>query len=339
VSARLLEINSLSIAFRGEGGETTCAEDLSFGIDEGETLGVVGESGCGKSITALSVLGLLGKNGRVSGGSLRFRGRDLLGLGAEELRSLRGSEIAMIFQEPMTSLNPLMTVGTQLLEPIRLHLGLSSKAAVEHAVSWLDKVGIPRPRLAFRDYPDALSGGMRQRVMIAMAMACSPKLLIADEPTTALDVTIQKQVLELMVALREDTGTAIMLITHDIGVIAGMADRVVVMYAGQVVEEADAISLFDRPRHPYTRGLMASVPRMEGRKGGRLASIAGNVPSFAAMPAGCRFSPRCEMAMEKCSSEPPPLHVDPEGRRTRCWLYEPTLGASLRREEDAYAPR
>lgn len=333
---KLLELDSVRIAFRSRRSELVCADDVSFDIGVGETLGLVGESGCGKSVTALSILGLLGRSGRVSSGSIRFEGRDLLGLDQAERRSVRGRDIAMIFQEPMSSLNPVMTIGAQLLEPIALHLGLRGAEAKDLAVGWLEKVGIPRPEQAFADYPDALSGGMRQRAMIAMAMVCGPKLLIADEPTTALDVTIQRQVLELMVGLKEDTGMSIMLITHDIGVIAGMADRVVVMYAGQVVEEAVVADLFDNPRHPYTRGLMASVPSMSPEGGARLASIKGTVPAPNAMPRGCRFGPRCATATERCAREAPALVAYPSGRRSRCWLYEPMLGDALTREGSIY---
>jgi oligopeptide/dipeptide ABC transporter ATP-binding protein len=333
---KLLELDSVRIIFKSRHSEVVCADDVTLGIGKGETLGVVGESGCGKSVTALSILGLLGRSGRVSQGSIRFDGTDLLDLNPAGMRAVRGHDIAMIFQEPMTSLNPVMPIGSQLLEPIKLHLGLRGKEAYDLAIGWLDKVGIPRPEQTFRDFPDALSGGMRQRAMIAMAMVCGPKLLIADEPTTALDVTIQKQVLELMVGLKEDTGMAIMLITHDIGVIAGMADRVVVMYAGQVVEEAEVNALFDNPRHPYTKGLMVSVPSLDAKSGSRLASIKGTVPSASAMPKGCRFQPRCSMAMERCGREAPPLRTHTSGRRLRCWLYEPGLGDGLTKEASIY---
>ena len=316
----MLSVENLHIAFDTEDGELPCVEGVSFSVRRGEVLGIVGESGCGKSVTALSIMGLLGKNGSIKAGTAYLDGLDLGNLSQAAMRDLRGNRISMIFQEPMTSLNPVLTIGKQLMEPIETHLGLKGVQAREHGIEWLRKVGIPRPEWTFRAYPDSLSGGMRQRVMIAMAMLCDPSLLIADEPTTALDVTIQAQILDLMERLREETGAAILLITHDLGVVAESADRVVVMYAGQVVEEADVFSLFADPGHPYTAGLLASVPNVRTESTERLTSIPGTVPSLRAMPAGCRFRTRCDKAMAVCALKPPPLIDRGSGRRTRCWL-------------------
>jgi peptide/nickel transport system ATP-binding protein len=316
----MLSVENLRVAFDTEDGELVCVEDVDFEIKRGEVLGIVGESGCGKSVTALSLMGLLGKNGSIKSGSIWFDGTELRELSRSEMRSLRGNRISMIFQEPMTSLNPVMTIGRQLLEPIETHLGITGTKARELGVEWLGKVGIPRPDKVFDDYPDALSGGMRQRVMIAMAMLCEPSLLIADEPTTALDVTIQAQILDLMEALREETSAAILLITHDLGVMAESADRVIVMYAGQIVEEADVFSLFADPQHPYTAGLLASVPNVRDESTARLESIPGTVPSLRSMPSGCRFQARCAYAQGICSRSAPPLTELQDGRRVRCWL-------------------
>lgn len=297
-------------------------DNVSFHLAEGETLGIVGESGCGKSVTSLSIMGLLGEKGNIQAGTIQFKGVDLTRLGKEELRKLRGSQLSMIFQEPMTSLNPVFTIGQQLIEGIRLHLKLKRLEARKYAIEMLTKVGIPRPDEMIDEYPHSLSGGMRQRVMIAMALSCKPGLLIADEPTTALDVTIQAQILELMKGLREESGTSIMLITHDLGVIAEMADRVVIMYAGQVVEEADVFTLFEDPKHPYTIGLMNSIPSLEHEADSRLASIRGMVPSMLHMPSGCRFSDRCDAATEHCRREEPLIRQLREGHYVRCWLAD-----------------
>lgn len=316
----LLEIKNLQTSFLTDYGEVVAIEDVSFQIKPGETLGIVGESGCGKSVTSLSIMRLLGHKGRIRKGQILFQNRDLVQLSEAEMREIRGNEISMIFQEPMTSLNPVFTIGHQLIEGIRLHQNMSRKEARVYAIDMLKKVGIPRAETLIDDYPHALSGGMRQRVMIAMALACHPKLLIADEPTTALDVTIQAQVLELMKTLRDQTGAAIMLITHDLGVIAEMADQVIVMYAGQVVEQADVFTLFDQPKHPYTQGLMQSIPHVEREEDERLTSIPGTVPSLHDMPKGCRFQTRCPYAQPQCVKQAPPLLAVDEGHWARCWL-------------------
>lgn len=315
----ILQVDNLQISFRGEDGDITPVKGVSFDVQPGETLGIVGESGCGKSVTSMSIMGLLPKGiGRASGGSIRFYDRDLSTLTQQELRKIRGKEIAMIFQEPMTSLNPVYTIGEQLGEQIRLHLGLSKQAAKEHSIAMLRLVGIPRAEEIIKEYPHQLSGGMRQRVMIAMAMSCDPKLLIADEPTTALDVTIQAQILDLMRKLKSEKGTSIILITHDLGVVAEMCDRVVVMYAGQIIEAATVRELFNNPQHPYTKGLMASIPNLDEQKK-RLYSIRGNVPHPSAMPKGCKFAPRCDFYHDACKEVPPLLEVA-DFHTSRCWL-------------------
>ncbi|KQO16576.1 ABC transporter ATP-binding protein [Paenibacillus sp. Leaf72] len=318
----LLTVNRLQTAFRTDQGEVISIDDVSFRLKPGETLGIVGESGCGKSVTSLSIMRLLGAKGRIRRGEIIFEDKSLGELTEAQMRDIRGNDISMIFQEPMTSLNPVFTIGHQMIEAIRLHMSLDKKAARAYAIEMLKRVGIPRPEVMVDEYPHALSGGMRQRVMIAMALSCEPRLLIADEPTTALDVTIQAQILELMKKLKQESGTAIMLITHDLGVIAEMADKVIVMYAGQVVEETDVYTLFDEPRHPYTQGLMQSIPHIDAELGERLASIPGSVPSLQNMPAGCRFRARCPHAMEKCEAELPPLIPSGKNHLTRCWLAE-----------------
>jgi oligopeptide/dipeptide ABC transporter ATP-binding protein len=315
----LLEVEDLSVTFSGDEGLVRAVEGVSFVLERGRTLGVVGESGCGKSVTALAIMGLLPAKGALRTGRVRFDGTELTGLGDKALGSLRGARLAMIFQEPMTSLNPAFTVGEQIVEAILRHKKAPNRAEAEkRAVEMLRRVRIPAPERRFFDYPHKLSGGMRQRIMIAMALACDPELLIADEPTTALDVTIQAQVLELMRQLRRETGAAIMLITHDLGVVAEMADRVIVMYAGQIVEEAPVGVLFSRPEHPYTVGLLGSIPRLDRRRG-RLPAIEGTVPSPHAMPAGCRFAPRCPFADARCRAEAPPLGAVAADHRARCW--------------------
>ncbi|MED1795304.1 ABC transporter ATP-binding protein [Brevibacillus nitrificans] len=319
-----LEVDKLQTAFQTDKGEVISVEEVSFQLRPGETIGIVGESGCGKSVTSLSLMRLLGHSGVIKKGSITFNGRDLTKATEAEMRSIRGNEISMIFQEPMTSLNPVFTVGNQMLELINLHMKLPAKEARAYAIEMLTKVGIPRASEIIDEYPHKLSGGMRQRVMIAMALSCKPKLLIADEPTTALDVTIQAQILELMKKLRDESNTAIMIISHDLGVIAEMADKVIVMYAGQVVEEADVFTLFDDPKHPYTKGLMDSIPHLEHDSDQRLFSIPGTVPTIHNMPKGCRFHTRCQYATEKCAHEKPPLlPIQPESdHRVRCWLQQ-----------------
>ncbi|WP_036708207.1 ABC transporter ATP-binding protein [Paenibacillus pinihumi] len=317
----LLEIDRLQTVFWNGREEVAAIEDVSFSLRAGETIGIVGESGCGKSVTSLSIMRLLGQNGRIRRGEIRFNSRNLVAESEKELRSLRGKEIAMIFQEPMTSLNPVLTIGHQLVEMIRCHTSLSRREAKAYAMEMLKKVGLPQAKDLMSVYPHTLSGGMRQRIMIAMALSCKPRLLIADEPTTALDVTIQAQILELMKSLRKESGAAIMLITHDLGVVAEMADRVVVMYAGQIVEEADVFTLFREPKHPYTQGLMASIPRVQGENE-RLRAIPGTVPSIRKMPKGCRFHTRCEWAAERCRQEQPQLESVGGEHQVRCWIVQ-----------------
>ncbi|MBL8832999.1 MAG: ABC transporter ATP-binding protein [Rhodospirillales bacterium] len=315
----LLEVEDLKTYFAVDGGEFRAVDGVSFRIGEGRTLGIVGESGCGKSVTSLSVMGLVPKpGGRIAGGSIRFRGRDLATLPESEMRALRGAEIAMIFQEPMTSLNPAFTIGNQLVEGIVRHRRLSPADAKAHAIEMLRRVRIPAPEQRFDEYPHKLSGGMRQRAMIAMALACDPKLLIADEPTTALDVTIQAQILDLLRRLREETGTAIVLITHDLGVIAELAHDVVVMYAGKIVEKAPVARLFAWPQHPYTIGLLGAIPQLH-RTRARLATIEGTVPSLADLPSGCRFAARCPFADERCRTSEPPMRDLAGGHAVACW--------------------
>ncbi|GGG64911.1 ABC transporter ATP-binding protein [Paenibacillus radicis (ex Gao et al. 2016)] len=323
---KLLEVEGLKTEFKRDGGNVMAVAGLDFHINSGEVLGLVGESGCGKSVTSLSIMRLLkGTPGRNAGGSVKFKGKDLLRLSDKEMRSVRGKDLAMIFQEPMTSLNPVLRIGKQLEEPIRLHLGYNKSKAREHAIHMLQLVGIPRAEGVMNDYPHQLSGGMRQRVMIAMAMSCHPQLLIADEPTTALDVTIQAQILDLMKRLKEERSMGMLLITHDLGVVAEMCDRVVVMYAGRVVEEAPVKELFENPQHPYTQGLIRSVPKLR-QKVRRLESIPGNVPDLSRMPAGCKFAPRCPHVMPQClTAEPELLAASGDStRKSRCWLTQET---------------
>lgn len=325
----VLEINELSTHFFTDRGEIPAVDNVSFSIQEGEVLGVVGESGCGKSVTSLSVMGLVpSPPGKIIAGEILFRQQD--GQGREEnlvmasnrrMRQIRGNQIAMIFQEPMTSLDPLFTIGYQIIEVLKNHQKISKKAARQKAIEMLTLVGIPRPDEIVDEYPHQLSGGMRQRVMIAIATACDPEVLIADEPTTALDVTIQAQILELMKKLNREKGTAIMLITHDLGVVANMCDRVVVMYAGKVVEEGDVATILKKPQHPYTKGLIRSLPKMSQRDQ-RLYSIPGNVPKPGSIQVGCRFAPRCSEVFEQCYIEDPGLVQLKEGHSCRCFLYE-----------------
>ncbi|NMC31410.1 MAG: ABC transporter ATP-binding protein [Veillonellaceae bacterium] len=331
----LLTVRNLYTAFRTAEREVTPVDGVSFSIKAGETLGVVGESGCGKSVTSASVMQLLGRNGRVRHGEILFEGTDLVTLTEEEMRRIRGNRISMIFQEPMTSLNPVFTIGFQMLEAIRLHLDLKPAEARRYAAEMLQKVGIPRAEAVLDAYPHTLSGGMRQRVMIAMALSCKPQLLIADEPTTALDVTIQAQILDLIKRLSRASGMSVMLITHDLGVIAEMADRVIVMYAGQVVEEADVFSLFENPQHPYTQGLLQSIPHIDSRETERLESIPGSVPSLYQGVTGCRFRERCAWATDRCAQDAPPLLRAESEHRARCWLVQSVTRHS--RKEAAYA--
>ena len=314
----LLSIRNLAVSFDTEAGIARAVDGVSFDVYPGETLGVVGESGCGKTVTALSILRLVQAPGRIDGGQILYKGRDLLPLAEREMRRVRGNEIAMIFQEPMTSLNPVFTCGYQIREAVMLHQEKARKEAHEVSVEMLDLVGIADPRTVAKSYPHQLSGGMRQRVMIAMALSCNPSLLIADEPTTALDVTIQAQILELMQSLQERFQMAVLMITHDLGVIAETAKRVVVMYAGQVAESADVRDIFSTPKHPYTIGLQASIPRLVNR-GRKLSVIPGRVPDPLHFPAGCRFSDRCGFVEDKCRAEAVSLRGVDANHQVRCW--------------------
>ncbi|MEK8127743.1 ABC transporter ATP-binding protein [Paenibacillus filicis] len=319
---RLLEVQGLSVSFPTEKGMVTAVDGVSFGVDEGETLGIVGESGCGKSVTAEAILRLFDERATRYGGKVLFQGKDLMGLSTGQMEAIRGNEISMVFQDPMSSLNPVHTIGSQIAESVRLHTGCSRKEAGRRAVELLRLTGIPSPEQRVHEHPHELSGGMRQRVMIAMALACQPKLLIADEPTTALDVTIQAQILDLIHSLKSSTGMGVVLITHDLGVVAEVCTRVVVMYLGQVIEEADVHTLFERPLHPYTIGLMRSMPTIDGDRTGKLHVIEGTVPSLHDIPAGCRFAPRCSYADERCQSEMPELERAEQGGHIRCWHHE-----------------
>ena len=324
--SKLLQVNDLTTEFTGDFGKKISVDHVSFDVAEGETVCIVGESGCGKSVTSLSIMGLLGRGGAVVDGSVLFANKNLLDMDEKQLDTIRGNQMTMIFQDPLTSLNPVFTIGSQITESIRIHMHLSKKEAGERAVTILEKVGMPDARAAMKKYPHMLSGGMRQRVMIAMALCCNPKLLIADEPTTALDVTIQAQIMELMKEMKEKTGVSIMLITHDMGVVAEMADKIMVMYAGMVIEYATAREIFKDPKHPYTKGLLASIPRKD-KDIDRLYTIEGTVPSLTSMPKGCRFCDRCTCAMEKCRNEQPPMYQFGE-RSVRCFLYEDKGGVS-----------
>jgi peptide/nickel transport system ATP-binding protein len=330
-----LEVEGLTTWFYTRRGIVKAVDNVSFHVRKGETLAIVGESGCGKSITALSVIRLIPTPpGRIVSGSVKLNGVDLIQLDEAEMRDVRGNQISMIFQEPMTSLNPVMTVGRQVSEALRLHQNLSKADAMARAIEMLHKVKIPEAEQRAKEYPHQLSGGMRQRVMIAMALACNPEVLIADEPTTALDVTIQAQILQLIVELQRDLGAAVMLITHDLGVVAETAQRVVVMYAGRKVEEADVADLFKQPLHPYTRGLMGSIPRLglmrgeETRTGERLQEIVGTVPPLNDLPPGCHFAPRCPLADERCRAEYPPYVEHVPSHWAACWYAGKTKGES-----------
>ncbi len=319
--AKLLEVTGLTTRFRTERGAVMAVDDVSFDVDAGETLAIVGESGSGKSVTALSLMRLIpNPPGEIVAGKVMFEGRDLLKLSTDEMQAVRGDRIAMIFQEPMTSLNPSLTVGLQVGEPLQLHRGISWKSAMEKAGDLLARVRIPDAKARVEAYPHQFSGGMRQRAMIAMALACQPKLIIADEPTTALDVTVQSQILSLLKELTRETGAAMILITHDLGVVARYADRVSVMYAGRVVETGTARDIYKRPQHPYTRGLMACVPRLDGVLGGRLIPIEGQPPDLSRLPPGCAFAPRCVDMVEKCLQSRPALEDVGAGHRKACFV-------------------
>jgi peptide/nickel transport system ATP-binding protein len=327
MAERLLEIRGLKTYFATDEGMVHAVDGVDLTIDRGETVGVVGESGCGKTVTALSVLKLIAMPpGRIAGGRILWRGRDLVPLGPDDMRRIRSKEIAIVFQEPMTSLNPVYTVGDQIAEVVRLHEGLGKRAALDRAVEMLRLVHIPNAERRARDYPHQFSGGMRQRVMIAMALSCNPALLIADEPTTALDVTIQAQILDLLAEMKSRLGMAIMLITHAMGVVAETAQRVAVMYAGKVIEEAPVGALFADPKHPYTQGLIRSIPRIDtaATRKPRLEAIAGVVPSLLEPAPGCRFAPRCRFASAVCLEATPPLREVAPGHKVACVLYGPT---------------
>lgn len=321
MSKAVVELKDLQTHFQTEEGTVKAVNHVSFSVREGETVCVVGESGCGKSVTALSIMGLIAESGSVVGGDILYEGKSLLGMKEKELRSLRGNYIAMIFQEPMTSLNPVFTVGEQIVETLREHELLSKNEAYKKAIELIRKVGIARADEIVHSYPHELSGGMLQRIMIAVALSCNPKLLIADEPTTALDVTIQAQILDLLRQVKEEFKTSILLITHDLGVVAEMADYVVVMYGGKVIEEAPVLEIFQNPKHPYTKGLLKSKPVM-GKRIDKLYSIPGQVPNLVGLGEFCYFSGRCEHCMEICEKEAPNLNVNDENHKVACWLYE-----------------
>ncbi|MEH7344186.1 ABC transporter ATP-binding protein [Bacillus sp. JJ1532] len=318
MTTKLLDIQELQVQFKTEGGIVNSVNNVTFSVDKGETVAVVGESGCGKSVTSLSILGLISSPGKITGGKIGFEDKDLTTINKKQLRKIRGNEIAMIFQEPMTSLNPVFTIGNQMSEVFRVHQNLSKSEAKEKSIDMLNRVGIPNAEKVVNNFPHQLSGGMRQRVMIAMALSCNPKLLIADEPTTALDVTIQAQILDLMKELKEESNTGMILITHDLGVVAEMADKVVVMYAGEVVEEAPVKEIFANPKHPYTEGLINSIPKLEVQQE-YLDSITGSVPNPLQMPTGCAFHPRCPLATEQCKLSKPKLEQINEVHKKRCF--------------------
>ncbi|MEK4925254.1 ABC transporter ATP-binding protein [Bacillus sp. FSL K6-1338] len=321
MSRAVVELKDLQTHFQTEEGTVKAVNHVSFAVREGETVCVVGESGCGKSVTALSIMGLIAESGSVVGGDILYEGKSLLGMKEKELRSLRGNDIAMIFQEPMTSLNPVFTVGEQIVETLREHELLSKNEAYKKAIELIRKVGIARANEIVHSYPHELSGGMLQRIMIAVALSCNPKLLIADEPTTALDATIQAQILDLLRQVKEEFKTSILLITHDLGVVAEMADYVVVMYGGKVIEEAPVLEISQNPKHPYTKGLLKSKPVM-GKRIDKLYSIPGQVPNLVGLGEFCYFSGRCEHCMEICEKEAPNLNVNDENHKVACWLYE-----------------
>jgi oligopeptide transport system ATP-binding protein len=323
----LLDVRDLAVTFSSQGGSVRAVDGVSFSLERGETLGIVGESGSGKSVTALAVMGLVrDPPGRIASGSILFEGKDLRASTAEEMRALRGHGIAMVFQDPMTSLNPVLTIGRQLTEVMEVHLGVSPAEARKRSIDLLAMVGIPSPETRLDDYPHRFSGGMRQRVMIAMAVACKPRLLIADEPTTALDVTIQAQILDLLRGLQADLGMAMILITHDLGVVAGMADRVNVMYAGRIVEEGSTDAIFAAPRMPYTMGLLQSVPRLDRPEDARLVPIPGLPPAGSSGDGSCSFAPRCGFVAQACRNAAPALREVGPGHRAACW-FDPAAAA------------
>lgn len=319
-SNNLVDVSDLRVWFDTDQGDMTAVDHISFHVEEGEILGIVGESGCGKSMTSLALMGLVPKNGYVSAEYIRFESENLMEKNDKYIRELRGDRMSMIFQEPMTSLNPVLTIGKQLTEVLMVHRGMSREEAFAESVAMLDKVGIAMAERCMRSYPYEMSGGMRQRIMIAMALLCRPKMLIADEPTTALDVTIQAQILELLKQLKDETGMSILLITHDLGVIAETCKRVIVMYAGEIVEEAEVTELFAHPKHPYTMGLLSAIPRLE-RSGRRLNVIRGTVPGLNEMPKGCKFHPRCDDAMDICREKRPPSVCVGDGHCVACWKH------------------
>ncbi len=335
----LLRVKDLQTHFFTEEGVVHAVDGVSYEIDEGETLGLVGESGCGKSVSALSILRLIpNPPGKIVGGEVWFEDRDLLKLNEDEIRHIRGNRIAMVFQEPMTSLNPVLTIGRQLTEALELHLKMDRHQANRRAIELLEMVGIPEAPTRLNDYPHQLSGGMRQRVMIAMALSCNPKLLLADEPTTALDVTIQAQILEIMARLSKELGTAVIIITHNLGVVARYADRVNVMYAGRVVETATAKELYANPRHPYTLGLLRSVPRLDEVRKDKLEPIEGLPPDLAHLPQGCSFYARCRFHVDKCLTERPQLMLVAENHMSACWEWERLGAAALKAATEAAQP-
>lgn len=323
LSTPILQVRDLQTQFKTDDGVVKAVDGVSFDLHRGETLGIVGESGSGKSVTNLSIMRLIpSPPGKIVGGQVLFEGKDLLTMSDAEMRQIRGNKISMIFQDPMTSLNPFLRVSTQLIETIRLHQGLNKQEALIKAIEMLGMVGIPRPEKRVIDYPHQFSGGMRQRVMIAMALSCNPEILIADEPTTALDVTIQAQILDIIQRLADEMGTAVIVITHDLGVVAGMCDHMAVMYAGKIVEKASTKKLFADPQHPYTKGLIKSVPRLDQQHQEKLFSIPGQPPNLINLPDCCPFYPRCEHVMDICRTKYPPAVEKDSGRGVNCWLYE-----------------
>ncbi|PLR95973.1 ABC transporter ATP-binding protein [Bacillus sp. T33-2] len=332
MESKLLEVKNLKTHFKTERGSVTAVDGVSFSVHAGETVGVVGESGCGKSVTAESILRLLDEKSTKYEGEILYQEKNLLNYSITKMQDIRGNDISMIFQDPMSSLNPVYTVGNQIVEAILLHQKVSKREAYEKAVEMLRLTGIPSPEKRVNEYPHELSGGMRQRVMIAMALSCKPKLLIADEPTTALDVTTQAQILDLINDLKEEFNMGTVMITHDLGVVAEVCSRVVVMYLGQVIEESNVQSLFKTPYHPYTQGLLKSIPQMTGDRSEKLHVIEGKVPTLHQVPKGCRFAPRCAFATDLCREEMPELTQEEDGRKVRCWHYKEILKAG----EDQY---
>jgi len=323
----LLEVNGLETRFYTQEGIVNAVNGISYDLDEGGTLGIVGESGCGKSVSVLSMMRLIpSPPGRITGGQVLFEERDLLKMDSEQIRHVRGNRIAMIFQDPMTSLNPVLTIGRQVSEALELHMGMDKNQALKRSIELLEMVGIPRAEDRVRDYPHQFSGGMRQRVMIAMALSCNPQILIADEPTTALDVTIQAQIVELVKRLRDEIGMAVIWITHDLGVVAGLVDKVNVMYAGYIVEMGPVKEIYHHPRHPYTIGLLGSLPRLDEAQHAKLTSIEGLPPDLVAPPPGCPFAPRCDYVSDRCLTENPQLEMVGLEHRAACWNTDQTAG-------------